>query len=135
MPDLPVIAIVIVAIVGVGGYLIYHRRQNRFNRFFGIGPKTGTEKSVASVVRQHLIELMFDLQTEEGLKDLFSGRASEAPSSAKALQLHADTEDTCQRSLQLELRLAQLVTVAAKFGHVKVVTDLGLQQHLPSQGR
>ena len=126
-----VIIIAAVASVLVAGLLAYRWRDISFARFFGVKPKSGTEESVASVVRAHLSEMEFDLQTEKELMSFFSGRASQAPSTAKALTLHAETEGARRRVLQMESRLAQAATVAAHFGHVNVVRELGLTQYLP----
>ena len=136
MFGLPMVAVIVIiiaiaALILVAGLVAVKRRDISFARFFGIKPKSGTEESVASVVQASLAEMEFDLQTEKGLMGFFSGRASEAPSREKRLQLHADTEGTRQRELQLESRLAQAVTVAAHFGHVNVVRELGLNNYLP----
>ena len=126
-----VIIIAAVSSVLVAGLVAYRWRDISFVRFFRVNPKSGTEESVGSVVRQHLVEMEFDLQTEKGLMSFFSGRASQAPSTTKALVLHADTESARRNVLQMESRLAQAATVAAHFTHVNVVRELGLIQYLP----
>jgi hypothetical protein len=128
-----VIIIAIVIAVLVAGLAVYKRRDISFTRFFRIGPKSGTEESVGSVVQATLEETAFDLQTEKGLMGYFSQRATEAPGREKRLQLHAETESARRQVLRQKSRLAQEVTVAAHFGHTDIVRQMGLAQYLPAK--
>lgn len=131
LPDY-VVAIVVIAIVVVGGLVAFFFRPRvlTFRLTYGVFPESGTKGTVAAVVREVLAALLRSLNRLKERLALCEEQAGPAVGPEEVLELNQEATKLQKAIDKLERRISKAVKLAVRFDFTDAVLAVGLERYL-----